>query len=123
MEAIPTSVHEGMKVCDMTMADIGTVEAFRLGDENPDQPGPETAGPSPAVEEDRNTLAAMFADLFTPDDRLPGELQEKALREGFVRLDADGLFEADRYIFPEHIDRVEGDRLVLSVRKEDLLKA
>lgn len=28
-----------------------------------------------------------------------------------------------RYIFPGHIDRVEGDRLVLSVRKEDLFKA
>jgi hypothetical protein len=49
-------------------------------------------------------------------------MQQKALREGFVRLDAAGLFAADRYIFPEHIDRVEGDRLVLSVRKQDLLK-
>lgn len=28
-----------------------------------------------------------------------------------------------RYIFPGHIDRVEGNRLVLSVRKEDLFKA
>jgi len=107
----------------MSMHDIGTVETFRLSDEDPNHPGPETAGSSPAVEEERLTLASVLADLFTPDGRLPGELQEKALREGFVRLDADGLFAADRYIFPEHIDRVEGDRLVLSVRKQDLLKA
>ena len=123
MEAIPPTIHEGMTVCDLAMNDIGTVETFRLGDEDPDRPGPETAGTSPLVEQDRNTLAGVLADVFTPDDRLPREVQEKALREGFVRLDADGLFASDRYIFPEHIDRVEGDKLVLSVRKQDLFKA
>ena len=123
MEAIPSSIHEGMKVCDRAMDDIGTVEAFRIGDEDPTRPGPESAGVSPVIERDRNTLAAVLADVFTPADRMPREMQEKALREGFVRLDADGLFAGDRYIFPEHIDRVEGDRLVLSVRKEDLFKA
>ena len=67
-------------------------------------------------------LAGILADVFAPDEQLPREMQEKALREGFVRLDADGFFAADRYIFPEHIDRVEGDSLVLAVRKDDLLK-
>ena|SRR5690554_5880958 len=123
MEAIPNTVHEGMKVCDVAMDDIGTVEAFRLGDEDPSRPGPETAGISPAVEGERSTLTAILADVFTPDDRMPREMQERALRGGFVRLDAEGLFAADRYIFPEHIDRVEGDKLVLSVRKQDLMKA
>lgn len=122
MEAIPVTIHEGMRVCDVTMDDIGTVEAFRLSDENPSRPGAETAGISPAVESDRNTLTSMLADVFSPDDGLPLEMQERALRGGFVRLDAEGLFASDRYIFPEHIDRVEGDRLVLSVRKEDLFK-
>jgi hypothetical protein len=42
--------------------------------------------------------------------------------EPLARLDAEGLFAADRYIFPEHIDHVERDRLVLSVCKEDLLR-
>jgi hypothetical protein len=122
MEAIPATVHEGMKVCDRSMDDIGTVETFRLSDEDPTRPGPETASGSPVVQRTENDLVAMLADVFTPDDGLPRQLQEKALREGFVRLDADGLFAADRYIFPEHIDRVEGDRLVLSVRKDDLIK-
>lgn len=121
MEAIPHTIHKGMRVCDVAMDDIGTVATFRLGDEDPSQPGPETAGPSPVVEE-RSTLAATLADVFAPGDWLPREMQEKALREGFVRVDAEGLFAADRYIFPEHIDRVEGDKLVLSVRKQDLLK-
>ncbi|MBD8067009.1 hypothetical protein IC608_16180 [Devosia sp. PTR5] len=122
MDAIPNSVHEGMKVLDARMHDIGTVETFRVTDEVPGHPDQDAAGVSPIFEEERNTLAGILADVFSPDDELPREMQEKALREGFVRLDADGLFAADRYIFPEHIDRVEGDKLILSVSKDDLLK-
>lgn len=123
MEAIPNSIHAGMKVLDRSMHEIGTVETFRIGDEDPDRPGPETAGVSPILEEERNTLTSVLADVFAPDERLPREMQERALREGFIRLDVDGLFAADRYIFPEHIDRVDGDRLVLGVLKDDLMKA
>lgn len=123
MHAIPESLHEGMSVVDSAMHEIGTIETFRVTDEVPGQPDVDAAGVSPVFEEERETLAGILADVFRPDDQLPREMQEKALREGFVRLDADGLFAADRYIFPEQIDRVEGDRLVLAVRKEDLLKA
>ena len=123
MDAIPITVHEGMTVLDSAMNAIGTVESFRSTDEAPDRPDVDAAGVSPILEEERNTMSALLEDLFHPDDGLPRELQEKALREGFVRLDADGLFAADRYIFPEDIDRVEGDNLVLAVRRDDLLKA
>lgn len=123
MHAIPETLHEGMSVVDSAMHEIGTVETFRVTDEVPGQPDVDAAGVSPVFEEERETLAGILADVFRPDEQLPREMQEKALREGFVRLDADGLFAADRYIFPEQIDRVEGDRLVLAVRKEDLLKA
>lgn len=122
MEAIPNTVYEGMRVCDIAMDDIGMVQAFRLSDEDPTHTGTETVGVSPVIEQERGTLTGFLADVFTPDDQLPREMQEKALREGFVRVDAEGLFAADRYIFPEHIDRVDGDKLVLSVRKRDLLK-
>lgn len=122
MHAIPDTIHEGMKVYDSAMNSIGTVETFRISDDAPGAPDVEASGVSPVLEEERNTLAGILADVFHPDDELPREMQEKALREGFVRLDADGFLAADRYIFPEHIDRVEGDRLVLNVRKDDLLK-
>lgn len=122
MDAIPSTIHEGMKVLDAGHHEIGKVETFRISDDVPDQPEIEAAGVSPVLEDERNTLAGLLADVFHPDDGLPRELQEKALREGFVRLDADGFFAADRYIFPEHIDRIEGDKLVLNVRKDDLLK-
>lgn len=122
MHAIPSAVHEGMKVYDSAMHAIGTVETFRVTDEAPGQPDVDAAGVSPVLEEERDSFVDILADVFHPDDGLPREMQEKALREGFVRLDADGFLAADRYIFPEHIDRVEGDKLVLSVRKDDLLK-
>lgn len=122
MDAIPSTIHEGMKVLDVGMHPIGTVEAFRATDEVPDNPDIDAAGVSPALDQRHDSFVDVLADVFSPDDALPRELQEKALAEGFVRLDADGLFAADRYIFPEHIDRVEGDALVLNVRKDDLLK-
>lgn len=123
MHAIPDTITEGMKVFDSSMTDIGKVETFRMTDEAPDQPEVDAAGVSPVLDDDRNDFTALLAEVFHPDEELPRELQEKALRQGFVRLDADGLFASDRYIFPEHIDRVEGDRLILNVRKDDLLKA
>jgi len=123
MDAIPTNIHQGMRVVDNAMQPIGTVEAFRSTDEVPESPEVDAAGVSPVLDDERNDLTGLLADLFHPDDGLPREMQEKALREGFVRLDADGLFAADRYIFPEHIDHVEADRLVLRVGRKDLLKA
>ncbi|KQT47967.1 hypothetical protein ASG47_06160 [Devosia sp. Leaf420] len=123
MDAIPNTIAEGMKVFDSAMHSIGKVDTFRITDEAPDQPEIDAAGVSPVLEDERDTMSALLADVFSPGDDLPRELQEKALREGFVRLDADGFLASDRYIFPEHIDRVEGDRLILNVRKDDLLKA
>jgi len=123
MDAIPTDIHEGMRVVDKAMQPIGKVETFRSTDEAPDAPEVDAAGISPVLERQRNDLTGLLADLFHPDDGLPREMQEKALREGFVRLDAEGLFAADRYIFPEHIDRVDDDRLVLRVSRDELLKA
>lgn len=123
MDAIPNSIHEGMKVYDRARHEIGTVETFRISDEDPTIPGPESVGVSPALEDDRRGLSAVLADMFSPDDGLPREMQEKALREGYIRLDAKGLFASDRYIFPEHIDHVEADGIVLKVEKDDLLRA
>ncbi len=122
MHAIPENIREGMKVYDSAMHAIGTVESFRATDEAPDHPDVDAAGVSPVLEDDPHTLPNLIADVFRPDDELPTEMKERALREGFVVLDADGFLASDRYIFPEHIDRVEGDSLVLSVRKDDLLK-
>lgn len=123
MRTIPNSVQDGMTVYDRGMNAIGVIETFRVGDDDPALPGAEAAGVSPILEQDQNSLTSILADIFSPDDGLPREIQEKALREGFIRLDADGLFARDRYIFPEQIDRVTAEGVVLNVEKSDLLHA
>lgn len=123
MDAIPTNVHEGMTVLDRAMEAIGTVEAFRMTDQAPGNPEVDAAGVSPALEGPHDSLVGLLGEAFRPDDPLPREMRERALRAGFVRLDADGFLAADRYIFPEHIDRIEGDRLVLNVSRDELPKA
>lgn len=49
-------------------------------------------------------------------------MREKLLLQGFVRIDADGLFDADRYVAPEQIERITGEALMLNVSKSELLK-
>ena len=121
MHGIPRDIHEGMKVYDRTNAEIGTVEMVKFSDEDPTTPEVETAGVNP-IEEDRNdNLVESIARVFRSDE-LPEELRERLLREGFVLIDADGLFEADRYVLPDQIASVSGDRLVLKASKAELLK-
>ena len=123
MDALPANLHDGMIVVDRDMNLIGKVDTFRQSDEDPTQPGPETVTGSPIVEQDRNSLTAILADVFRPDDELPQEMQEKLLRDGFIRVDGEGLFAADRYVFPEQIERVDGDRIVLKVSRDSLFRA
>lgn len=119
MQAIPSTVHKGMKVYDSAMKHIGTVESFKGSDEDPATPDTEINGVSDV---ERPAAASILSNLFDVGDALPRQLQEKLLREGFVRLDADGLFASDRYIAVDQIAEADADRLVLSVRKEDLIK-
>ena len=53
---------------------------------------------------------------------MPETLRERLLREGYIRLDADGLFAADRYILPSQIASAAGDEVTLNVEKDQLIK-
>ena len=121
MHGIPRDIHEGMKVYDRTNAEIGTVEMVKFSDEDPTTPEVETAGVNPIEEERDDNLVESIARVFRSDE-LPEELRERLLREGFVLIDADGLFEADRYVLPDQIASVSGDRLVLKASKAELIK-
>ena len=121
MHGIPRDIHEGMKVYDRTNAEIGRVEMVKFSDEDPTTPEVETAGVNPIEEERDDNLVESIARVFRSDE-LPEELRERLLREGFVLIDADGLFEADRYVLPDQIASVSGDRLVLKASKAELLK-
>jgi len=122
MQALSAQLHKGMKVFDSTDTQIGTVDDYKFTDEDPSTPGPETRDVNPIEWERDGDLAHILARAFSPDDNLSDEVKEKLLREGYVRIDADGLFAADRYITPDQIASVEGDRLILNVPKDALMK-
>jgi hypothetical protein len=115
------NIEEGMKVFDRDRHEIGKVEYVRFGDDDPDTPEVEAAAPNTLDDRDR-TLVDDIALAFTADDGLPEELQQKLLQQGFVRLDANGIFASDRYVTPEQIDSVSGDGLMLNVTKDELIK-
>lgn len=114
------NVEEGMKVFDRDQREIGKVEYVQFGDDDPETIEVESASPSRPPP--RDSLLANIADVFSPGDEIPDEVRRKLLQQGFVRLDADGLFQADRYITPEQIDSVSGDGLTLNVTIDQLVK-
>jgi hypothetical protein len=122
MNFLLSKIQTGMKVFDQKQHEVGTVEYVQFGDEDPLRPGAETATVSPAVETPRGSwLVEGVADLFGRDD-LPETLKDRLLRYGFVRVDAPGLFNADRYIFPNQIQSVEGNRVTLNVTRSELVQ-
>ena len=113
-------VEEGMKVFDRENNEIGKVEYVRFGDDDPDTPEVEAGGLSDTRDRD-DTLADSIARAFSTDE-LPEELRKRLLHQGYVRLDANGLFAADRYITPSQIESVSGEGLMLNVTKDELIK-
>ena len=113
-------VEAGMKVFDRERHEIGKVEWVQFGDDDPETPEVEANGPSEVVQRN-DSLIANIAEAFRPDD-LPEEVRQRLLHQGFVRIDAAGLFAADRYVTPEQIDSVTGDGLMLNVTKDELVK-
>jgi hypothetical protein len=112
-------VEKGMRVFDREHHEIGKVEWVQFGDDDPETPEVEAAGPSDLPRDD--TLIDVVARAFTDDD-VPEEVRNRLVQQGFVRIDADGLFAADRYVMPEQIDSVSGDGMTLNVTKDELLK-
>lgn len=114
-------IREGMKVFDNTNKEIGTVEWVKFGDDDPLTPEPEARDVNPIDRQRRDTFIDNIADAFRSDE-IPEEVREKLLLQGFVRIDGEGLFAADRYVTPEQIERVSKDKLMLNVSKDELLK-
>ena len=112
-------IHEGMKVYDKARHEIGKVDWVQFGADDPETVEIEAASIDER-EDDRN-LMDFIAEAFRVDE-LPEEVRARLLQQGFIRIDADGLFAADRYVLPEQISSVAGDALTLNVEKSDLMK-
>lgn len=112
-------VEKGMRVFDRERHEIGKVEWVQFGDDDPETPEVEASGPS--ARRDDDTLIDVIARAFSTDN-VPEEIRERLVQQGFVRIDADGLFAADRYVMPEQIDSVSGEGMMLNVTKDELIK-
>lgn len=122
MHNVLEHINEGMKVFDATNHEIGKVEWVKLSDEDPDTPETEVADVSAIERADENhSLIADLARAFR-DDEMPDVLRDRLLREGFIRMDADGLFAADRYVLPDQIAAVSENGVMLKVSKDELIK-
>ena len=117
MERLPADIEVGMKVFDSEHREIGTVDGLKYP-ENAIAPDIE-----PATVEDRDddTLIDMVAEAFGRED-IPEPLRSQLLRDGYVHLDASGLFAKDRYILPEQIARMTADGIQLNVTRDALIK-
>lgn len=112
-----TNIREGMEVYDARDTRIGTVEYIHFGAETE---GDVAAEPSAAGVRS-NSLVDIFADIFAVDT-IPEEVQAQLMQKGFMRIDADGLFAADRYVTLDHVVSVAGDRVSLNVTRDELVK-
>lgn len=116
-------VREGMAVCDLDGKEIGKVDRVYLGavSEAKDERGQGPATAHDPYEPGEGTLIENVAEAFAPD-KLPDELRERLLREGFIQMDSASLFAADRYVLPEQIMSVADDQVRLNVRRDELIR-
>ena len=120
MQSVLESVSEGMKVFDSRNHEIGTVEYVKLVETDP-ATGQPLASDIEEADHHRETLLETVAEAFVDDD-IPEVVQKRLLHEGFIRMDAAGLFAADRYVMPDQISGVSGDKVMLKVSKDQLQK-
>ena len=110
-----------MKVFDSERHVIGKVDGLKFP-ENATAPGIEPETLDDADDPRRNeTIIDAVAEAFGRED-LPEPLRSQLLRDGYVHLDAKGLFARDRYILPEQIARLDAEGIQLNVTRDALIK-
>ena len=109
-------VREGMHVVDAAGEDVGRVEQIHMGDElATTTDGNEARNPTPF-----DLVAEALGGEHEPD--VPEPLRSRLVRSGYLKLDGPHLLEADRYVPTEYITAVEGDRVRLRVRKDEVVR-
>jgi hypothetical protein len=116
-------IREGMDVEDAAGKHIGEVRRVYFGaDAGSTEPysGGAATAPDPSLR--RDTLIDNVAEAIFGDDDLPETFRNRLINNGFIQLDADGLFASDRYVMREQIANVTGDTVHLNVTRDELLK-
>lgn len=122
-------VHEGMKVYDSQDKEIGTVETVFLGSAAPEDTdrgmGPADVSPADEPITDEPLLFDFaFGGTVSPagDEEHARELiRNRLLMEGYIEVDASGLFASDLFVLADQVESVSEDSVHLSVPRDDLI--
>lgn len=119
---ILNQVREGMRVCDSTGQDIGSVRQVFMGSVS-EQTNEEGRGPATASEAKwrDESLFDNLAEAFSTDDPLPEVLRGRLMRHGFIRIDTSGIFASDRYALADQVESVSEDCVRLRLAKDELI--
>jgi hypothetical protein len=97
-----SQVVEGMRVFDAVGKEVGKVEYVKLGD--------------------REAVTTLGEETDSGEPRVAGELRERHLRLGFIKVDRKGLLKSDAYVAADEIDRVQDGAVHLTVTDKEMLK-
>mgnify|MGYP000722282074 CR=1 FL=1 len=123
--SILSQVSEGMGIYDVRDNHIGRVDFVHFGAASETQQelgtGPATSSPADDPQMRRDTIIDNIAEAFHPNE-VPEQLENKLLMSGYIRMDADGIFAADRFITPDQIASVSENKVFLTVNRDQLVK-
>lgn len=123
--SILSQVREGMGIYDVRDNHIGRVDFVHFGAASETQQelgtGPATNSPADDPQMRRDTIIDNIAEAFHPNE-VPEQLENKLLMSGYIRMDADGIFAADRFIAPDQIASVSENKVFLTVNRDQLVK-
>jgi len=90
--------------------------------QTPSESSQRGTGSATALSPDINgdNLVNDIVRVFAPDN-LPEVLRDRLVLNGFVKLSGEGLFNHARYIMPNQIDSVTGNRVDLRVSRDELM--
>lgn len=112
MERLPQDIQIGTRVFDSEGRHIGRVDDLKY-------PGNSTLSEGGAAHD--AIIVDAVADAFG-QDQVPEPLRSQLLRDGYIHLDAHGLFARDRYVLPEQISKRDEEGLFLNVTIDALIK-
>ncbi len=130
-------IHEGMKVYDRDDEELGVVDRVYFGTVSEESqargegPASTTRADAPGMADDPGEVFGMagedpaaidfaFGGGISPSETSGSEVRELLLRHGFIRINSRGLFASDRYVMPDQIATVSGDRVRLKMSKDEL---
>lgn len=105
-------IREGMQVISADEVEVGSVEGLFFGASSEE---------IEARDQAPDSLMELIGELFDPDE-LPEPLRKRLLQHGFIRVDCSLLFDDDCFVMPEQIARVEGERVILAISKDELIE-